>query len=282
MLTQAFSPPVANGLQVNGYQQFGSQQGINWAVGIFNADTVQAPEDTIGSNKSLGDRAFYNGNLGVTLLNEPSQGNTVHASVTYTHYEQGGEAQPFGANGGVTGTGFNDGVGVLPVVNTGRFGGIGSAKQKSTNLYDLGALVQLGPLSAEAEYARYRGGVKGQDITREKLNYDGYYAQVGYVLTGEHRTFDPKEGYLKGVEKPDHSYGAWELIARYDSLDLKSNAGAGGARIGNRGRATTVGVNWYVNQNLSFALDATHLNLNGESKAKKSGNGAALKAVYTF
>ena len=91
--------------------------------------------------------------------------------------------------------------------------------------------------------------VRGDVWLADDASLSGYYVEVGYFLTGEHRIYD---GGLWGRTKPDTNFledggtGAWELVARYSSLDLnEETAGIHGGRMDN----TTLGVNWHLHAN---------------------------------
>ena len=89
--------------------------------------------------------------------------------------------------------------------------------------------------------------------TGPDLNFQGYYGQVSYFLTGEHipikRTvgsigrIKPFENFFL-VEKccggTGRGWGAWQVAARYGMVDLSDNDIRGGV-----GRLATAGVNWY-------------------------------------
>ncbi|MES2788629.1 MAG: porin [Planctomycetota bacterium] len=83
----------------------------------------------------------------------------------------------------------------------------------------------------------------------------GYYAQAGYFLTGEQRSYNKIAGVL-GRVKPLHNwgepcgYGAVELAARYSYLDLNSH-GINGGRMND----VTLGTNWYLNQYTKLQLN---------------------------
>ncbi len=88
------------------------------------------------------------------------------------------------------------------------------------------------------------------------------------LLTGERRRWNGANGGFQGVRptdafdpRADH-WGAWEIAARYSSLDLNFNEGAlGSAAVGGdtvRGgeqTITTVGLNWYPNNTIRFLLN---------------------------
>jgi phosphate-selective porin OprO/OprP len=80
-------------------------------------------------------------------------------------------------------------------------------------------------------------------------SFSGFYAEAGYFLTGEHRVY---KGGLWGRTKPasnfleDGGLGAWEVVARYSSLDLNdAQADIYGGKMDN----ITMGLNWYLHSN---------------------------------
>ena len=127
----------------------------------------------------------------------------------------------------------------------------------------------------QAEYYRY-------DIDRRgasEANFDAWYIQGTYILTGESRPYDVKTASFGGP-KPNGplgfggSIGAWELAARYSAADLNDHASsipclgtvAGGAATLNPAAASscirggdqdivTLGVNWYPIRNVRFMLN---------------------------
>ncbi len=111
-----------------------------------------------------------------------------------------------------------------------------------TLIYGLeGALVQ-GPWSLQAEYMQARV----QRTSGADLAFDGWYAFASWFVTGEHRRYNHKRGSFKQI-RPKGRYGAWELAARYSSIDLADQNVQGGQEDN-----ITLGVNWYVNKNLRF------------------------------
>lgn len=146
-------------------------------------------------------------------------------------------------------------------------------------------------LEAAGNYRNFygQGGYFGFDIARRGLgnptnlpdpNFNGWYVQGSWILTGEEKKYKPETGSF-GAPKPNDPFtidkagiGAWEVVARYSDLDLNYHAGAfgtatpvGGIRGGDQ-RIGTVGINWYPNQVLRFMLDYQHTDV-----SKLSGTG---------
>jgi phosphate-selective porin OprO/OprP len=90
-------------------------------------------------------------------------------------------------------------------------------------------------------------------------DFSGWYVQAAWALTGETRAWNPTTGTFSGLRpaKPldlkGDGWGALELAARYSVSDLNYREDllppAGGTRGGGQ-TAVTLGLNWYVNNNV--------------------------------
>jgi phosphate-selective porin OprO/OprP len=85
-------------------------------------------------------------------------------------------------------------------------------------------------------------------------SFSGWYAQATYLVTGEQRKYDAKSGQFKRIKPKtpfkfgvDGATGAVEIALRYSNTDL-NDAGAG--VLGGEMDNFTVGVNWYINNNV--------------------------------
>ena len=108
-------------------------------------------------------------------------------------------------------------------------------------------LAIAGPFSVQAETTHLR-------ITRdigEELYFSSAYVQASYFLTGETRAYKFKRGAFARV-KPNKASktGAWEIAARYGTLDLTDEDVTGGSL-----DRYTVGLNWYPNTNMRFTIN---------------------------
>lgn len=159
-----------------------------------------------------------------------------------------------------------------------------------TKLVSTGSLnaqhVMQGALEAGAAYDNFygQGGYFWYGVDRRatppatvappNLNFDGWYAQATWVLTGEPKTYNnatasftsPKPATPFSLDGT--GWGAWEVAGRYSVLDLNDKEGLigfpidvdplSGGPLGVRGgdqRIWTLGLNWYPNSVLKFALD---------------------------
>jgi phosphate-selective porin OprO and OprP len=98
-------------------------------------------------------------------------------------------------------------------------------------------------------------------------SFDGWYVAGSWVITGEYHPWIAATGGFRGVRPAANfdpakgTWGAWELAARYSTLNLNDNAGVDGAPVpaggirGGEQKITTAGLNWYPNAVLRFLLD---------------------------
>ncbi|QUS40418.1 porin [Tardiphaga alba] len=137
------------------------------------------------------------------------------------------------------------------LLNTSRMINVNSAHVLSGE-----GAVRYGSFLATGEYFNYsvqRSGGFGD------LNFEGGYGQAAYVLTGESRKYSSSAGAFGGVApaRPVNfstgDLGAWELAVRYSYANLNDLDIRGGEL-----KSTTVGLNWYVNNNMRFMFNWIH------------------------
>jgi phosphate-selective porin OprO/OprP len=103
---------------------------------------------------------------------------------------------------------------------------------------------------------------------RTHLPIESYYITLSYMLTGENRS-------ATGIVKPYSPFslrpgqfgtGAWELVGRYQFLDIGSQVFKSGLSDpnlwANRVYTTDLCVNWHINQYLKFTFDWEHAEFN--------------------
>lgn len=85
-------------------------------------------------------------------------------------------------------------------------------------------------------------------------NLWGGYGSVSYFLTDEQRNYSASKGSFGRVKVKDPlhegGWGAWQLAARFDYLDLNDGAAEGGEQY-----SIISGVNWYLNDYMRVMLD---------------------------
>jgi phosphate-selective porin OprO/OprP len=102
--------------------------------------------------------------------------------------------------------------------------------------------------------------------------FDGAYGQISWTITGESHAYNPQAAsYFRIVPRhnfslKDGTWGAFELAARYDTINLNSNFTAGqnlsanpAAVDGGTQRALALGLNWYPNDLFRVMLDYNHI-----------------------
>ena len=145
-----------------------------------------------------------------------------------------------------------------PVFNNGTYAS-GERPRVAPQLY-----YYLGPIGLLGEYTRVRQGlarVNGTASRSELLTSSAWQAQLSWLVTGEQESFGgvtPNAPFRVGGP----GWGALELVVRAQELSLNSQAFAGGsnsfantASSARNARAGGVGINWYLNRNLKWALD---------------------------
>ncbi len=126
--------------------------------------------------------------------------------------------------------------------DTGTFG---SNVIDDINAYDFEALVVWGPFHALGEYVTWdmdNTGTGAEDLSAWSI-------EAGWYLTGESMKY--KAGQFSGVSPNKQfmrgGYGAWQLVARYENMDLNDNTTVGGD-----GDVLSVGINWTPIKNVRF------------------------------
>ena len=121
------------------------------------------------------------------------------------------------------------------------------------NISSLGleANVLYGPFYAGGEFTEMW-------VTRNDgqpdANFNGWYAEAAYTLTGESRKY--KKGKFHKLSPKNRfslkngGWGAWEVASRISGVDLNSGNVQGGEET-----LLTLGLNWYLNDNIRFLAD---------------------------
>ncbi len=124
-------------------------------------------------------------------------------------------------------------------VNTGTISNV-----DSVNLLGLEAAGVYGPFSVQGEYVK----AMVNRSSGVEPNFDGYYVEASYFLTGESRNYNASTARFERT-KPTWSlnpskgdWGAWQVMARYSNLDLNDKTIHGGEL-----RDTTFGIKWLPN-----------------------------------
>jgi phosphate-selective porin OprO and OprP len=136
-------------------------------------------------------------------------------------------------------------------VDGARFVDTGSFVNASSQFkYGLELAGIYGPFSLQGEYM-------GSNIKRTtglpSIDLNGFYVMGSWVLSGESRGY--RDGLFRGVS-PSRDIGAFEVAARYSTLDLNDTGIVSGGNMKN----ITLGTNWYINRNVRMMLNYVRVN----------------------
>jgi phosphate-selective porin OprO and OprP len=154
-------------------------------------------------------------------------------------------------------------------------------------LWGLDSEMNLGSFYFGGEYYRFRVEPDALLVPGEP-EFSGWYVAASWILTGETRTYVPLATNKQTAtfnnpsvaapflpspgQSPSQSrgWGAWELAARYSTLDLNWNAGlagtacaglAAGCIRGGAQNIATLGLNWYLSNNFRMIFDYSIIHL---------------------
>jgi phosphate-selective porin OprO/OprP len=141
-----------------------------------------------------------------------------------------------------------------------RFVDTGSILTDGVDLVTPELALVCGPFSLQGEYTK--AFVEGSSF-----DFDSYYVQASYFLTGEHRKYKQTAGAFSRVSPREDfdmkgGLGAWEVGVRYSWVDLDDNIVSGGEL-----DDITVGLNWHLNPNVRVMLNYVRADLDGVGDA---------------
>jgi phosphate-selective porin OprO/OprP len=118
---------------------------------------------------------------------------------------------------------------------------------------------------------RFRQGIEDENLPDALAR--GWYASGTWLLTGERKTdsVEPARPLFHG------GIGAVELVGRVEVLDFQAGAydglPAAAKLFGNRDRAATIGVNWYLNHYIKIQGDMVHEAIDDATRSPAPLNG---------
>ncbi len=247
---------MERGMANNAFSTAGAERRIGASV-AYISDTLNATVSYSGDNESVGRAATT---YGVNRVPDESSG--ANARVTWEPIFEDGKILHLGVGGYYR---FDPRSGDTPdairlsdrpnvrvdngnIADSGIIGNVGglTPAQRVTSLRYVGAEAAgvLGPVMVFGEYNR---------LTLHRPDafdptFHGFYVAGSFFLTGETHPF--KNGNLDRVKPLSNlgengGFGAFELTARYDKIDLSDTPVA--ARAGNEASSWTAGLNWYLN-----------------------------------
>lgn len=171
----------------------------------------------------------------------------------------------------------------------------GSMVSNTQNIAGAETAIVWGPLTVQAEYVGTWVEDAFQPITPVPMSrgnpfFQGGYVQALWFLTGEHDVYNRHTGTFEGPVPYENAYcirtcngeckgwGAWQIGARYNAVDLNDNGINGGIL-----NSFTFGVNWFwtPNAKVQFNYDLTH---RSEVKTVEPGfiNAWGMRFAYFF
>lgn len=151
------------------------------------------------------------------------------------------------------------------ILNTGNLsnGALNNPNRRQIASYDrygAEAWFVYGPFSVQGEYLRTN--INGTGYDGEHLT--GYYGFASYFLTGESKAYHVRNGAANRI-KPNRPFqlsgsgwGAWEIAAGYDYINMNSGVIKGG-----QADMVRFGLNWYPHSNVKFQSNIIYmLNIN--------------------
>lgn len=144
-----------------------------------------------------------------------------------------------------------------------------------------------GPFSMQGEYAQLEAsGVKvfeDDRVTPVDPTYDGWYVDASWYLTGETRNYEGATGEFgrTKVKRPFYvgsgGWGAWQIAARYDVINLSDEGEAmrasyGGSEYGDQ-ETWLFALNWLPTDYTAIKLNVTRSEITGGNGGNPSGSG---------
>ncbi|MBL8822405.1 MAG: hypothetical protein JNJ77_07450 [Planctomycetia bacterium] len=147
-----------------------------------------------------------------------------------------------------------------------------------------------GPWTFQAEWTGQfmQDAVGPTGVPQGTAFFQGGYAQVLFFLTGEHQSYDKKEGVF-GRVIPLHNArfggpagcggtGAWQIGARISYVDLNDQAIDGGRLVD-----LTLGLNWFLNPNMKMQANYTLTHRDGQGGSGDGWiNGLGFRVACDF
>ncbi len=131
-----------------------------------------------------------------------------------------------------------------------------------------------GPFSVQGEY--FRRDLASADAKTIDAKVSAYYIMGTYTLTGESRGYKASAGKFTNIN-PTDSYGAWELVARYQHVTADQD-------ITREADVYLLGLNWYANKNVKAMLNVQSIGTDNVAAKNRddSGKSAAFRLQYNF
>jgi phosphate-selective porin OprO/OprP len=152
--------------------------------------------------------------------------------------------------------------------------GVDLADVADATTFGVEAAALFGPVLFQAEYLR-TGVDRESSSSLPNADFDGAYAQLSWVITGERRRYSRSRATF-GRVRPRSDWGALEVGVRFATLDL-TDSGVLGGETDN----LTAGIGWWIRENARLMFNYVNVD------ARQSGTLAsdepqvfALRFVY--
>ena len=261
VVNEGHGQPETGGVMVSGYHE--EMGNLNWALGVFDDNQEDADGD---------DNYAFTGR--VAAAPRFSEDSFVHLGLAFSERERDEARYRVRTRFGVhTNNAARTTLADLP-------------SGDDASQWGVEAAFVTGPFSLQTEYVDLEidGGSQrdenGNNVGRfSDLEGDGYYIQGAWTLTGEQRSYKTKGAYFDKV-KPKGPMGAWELVARYEEIDVEYGGVVGADdSVDYDAEKMVLGVNWYANSNVKFMLNYIDADTD---KDNVDGDALSLRAQYAF
>ncbi len=225
---------------------YGHDGRSTYAISAYGTTFGQTP-DLFGGSR--GDSNYGLAARGTTLLiDRPQDGGLLHAGFGYALMNDTGSLQQFLFLPELAGPPGESSSGILNT-ETSIFG------SSRVHFFNAEFAAVRGPGHAQGEYRVARFEKSGDPA----VTTPSYYAQVGYLLTGETREYNRTGGVLSAV-RPDNPFGpggwgAWELAARFSRTETFQDGVFDPINATGNRTTYSVGLNWYLNDFTKFQFN---------------------------
>jgi phosphate-selective porin OprO/OprP len=165
-----------------------------------------------------------------------------------------------------------------PIISTGAIPFVSGAQ-----VYSVEAAGSIGSLYLQGEYFWFNvDRIASTGLPSQK--FSGGYAEAGWTITGESRTYNAANGAYNGIV-PAHPFpldglGAWEIAARYSVMDLNDGLGLPTGIAGGEQTIYTIGLNWYVTRNIRLMVNYLNGDISKQASPTNPADvGARLNAL---
>lgn len=236
---QAFAPAFDFGLMIFNNQL---EERMTWAIGIFK-DQAKEKEGAVRNEDGA-----YAATLRVTglIIDNKEDQVLLHIGAAFRYSDPSGGKRAFEAR---------------PSVSTGAKFVSASVVADKISVFGFELAGAWKALHAQAELLLSDASADGGAA---EPSFMGYYVQVGYFLTREHRPYARASGRWDRVKPAKNfhdgsgGWGAWEVLLRWSSVDC-SDAGVNGGEMDD----LAFGVNWYMNPNVRVMFNFVWADIDG-------------------